>query len=127
MQDLAPPTQTQVHLRMKQFAPALPKEAVLVNRTKKIVTVKFGSEPLATKASMALDGWDEYWHHPKARPGLLPCYNAASMCSSGDAMHGFEEVPLPRCGSENTTVVCAAEDGVPPAAGGQAEARAPAR
>jgi hypothetical protein len=52
---------------MKRVAPALRKDAVQVNQRKRVVIVKFADEPLATQASMALDGWAEFWHHPKAR------------------------------------------------------------
>lgn len=64
-QDLGLPTQTQVHVRMKSYAPQLPKEAVLVNLKKRVITVKFGAEPEATRASMDIDKWGALWHHPK--------------------------------------------------------------
>ena len=56
-----------MHVAMKRVAPALRKDAVQVNQRKRVVIVKFADEPLATQASMALDGWAEFWHHPKAR------------------------------------------------------------
>ena len=66
VQDYALPTETQVHVALKRLDPLLKKEAVQVNTKKRVVIAKFGDEPRATQASMALDRWSDFWHHPKA-------------------------------------------------------------
>ena len=54
-----------MRMRPHSIGQKLQREAIQINSTKKVITVKFGSEPEATKASMDLDTWSELWHHPR--------------------------------------------------------------